>query len=103
MSWRVLGECVEQAAFDGAGLVAVRADPGGPAQGGHVAGHADLAAGKAAVFALGQVVAPQVPAFLRDGQDETRRPGGQVALAVIRMQGGSAPSTRVLTSSSPAR
>ena len=35
MSWRVLGECVEQAAFDGAGLVSVRADLGGPAQGGH--------------------------------------------------------------------
>ena len=32
MSRRVLGECVEQAALDAAGLVPVRADRSGPAQ-----------------------------------------------------------------------
>ena len=58
MSWRVLRECVEQAALDAAGLVSARADLSGPAQGGHVAVHDDLAVGEAGVLRLGQVVAP---------------------------------------------
>jgi hypothetical protein len=58
MSRRLLRECVEQAALDAAGLVPVRADLSGAAQGGHVAGHDDLAVGDAAVLLLGQVAAP---------------------------------------------
>src|SRR5450759_1149667 len=76
----VRGELLEQASFDAAGLVPVRADLSGPAQGGHVAGHDDLAVGKAGVLLLGEVVAPQVPAFLPDGQVQTCRPGGQGGL-----------------------
>jgi hypothetical protein len=72
MSWLIFGEGVEQAALGTAGLVPVRADLSGPAEGGHVTGHDDLAVGGAALLPLRQVVAPQVPAFLRDGQGQVR-------------------------------